>query len=86
MQTSARTQGQPDKMRAGALKKQWTIRPADNRSAQLARSLKVSPLLAQILINRGITDTGEGSAFLRPKLTELINPSKCRESWRLSKE
>ncbi len=76
MQTSARTQGRPDKMRVGALKKQWVISPADSRCAKLARSLKVSPLLAQILINRGITDTDEGSAFLRPKLTELINPEQ----------
>jgi len=55
-------------------KKQWTIQPADSRSAQLARTLKVSPLLAQVLINRGITDAHTGSVFLRPRLTELISP------------
>jgi len=54
--------------------KQWVIRPADGRSAQLAKSLKVSPLLAQVLINRGITDARAGSVFLSPKLTELIRP------------
>jgi single-stranded-DNA-specific exonuclease len=57
-------------------KRRWTIRPADSRSAQLARSLKVSPLLAQILINRGITDPQAGAAFLTPKLTGLIEPEK----------
>jgi single-stranded-DNA-specific exonuclease len=56
--------------------KQWIIKPPDSRCEQLAKSLKVSPLLAQILINRGITDTAEASVFLRPKLTELIDPSK----------
>jgi len=57
-------------------KRQWIIRPADLRSAQLAKSLKVSPLLAQVLINRGVTDPQAGSVFLRPKLTELIAPEQ----------
>ena len=57
-------------------KKQWAIRPPDDRSAQLAQSLKVSPVLAQVLINRGITDAQSASAFLRPKLTQLIDPAQ----------
>ena len=65
-----------NKMRLGAPTKQWVIRPPDERSAQLAKSLKVSPLLAQVLINRGITDVHAGGIFLRPKLTELIDPGK----------
>ena len=48
--------------------------PADPRADQLAKSLKVSPLLGQLLINRGVTDPQSGSAFLRPKLTDLISP------------
>jgi single-stranded-DNA-specific exonuclease len=55
-------------------KKQWVIHPPDERSVQLSKSLKVSPLLAQVLINRQITDTQTGSVFLRPKLTHLIEP------------
>jgi single-stranded-DNA-specific exonuclease len=55
-------------------KRQWVIQPADVRAAQLAKSLKVSPLLAQVLINRGIADPHAGSAFLSPKLTQLIRP------------
>src|SRR4030042_941878 len=57
-------------------KRQWIIEPADGRCERLAKSLKVSPLLAQVLINRGITDTVEASVFLRPKLTELIDPAQ----------
>jgi single-stranded-DNA-specific exonuclease len=55
---------------------QWVIEPADDRCEQLAKSLKVSTLLAQVLINRGITDIEEASFFLRPKLTELIDPAR----------
>ena len=55
-------------------KKQWVIQPADDRAERLAQSLKVSPLLAQVLINRGITDAQAAGIFLRPKLTELIDP------------
>jgi single-stranded-DNA-specific exonuclease len=57
-------------------KRQWVIQQPDDRHQQLAKSLKVSPLLAQVLINRGITESEEASVFLRPKLTELIDPSR----------
>ncbi|MHC4394033.1 MAG: single-stranded-DNA-specific exonuclease RecJ [Planctomycetota bacterium] len=66
----------PNKIRLGIRKKQWAIHPADAHSAQLAKSLKVSAILAQVLINRGINDTQAGSAFLSPRLTELISPEK----------
>jgi single-stranded-DNA-specific exonuclease len=56
--------------------KQWVIHPQDDRSAQLAKSLKISHLLAQVLINRSITDAQAGAVFLRPKLTELISPEQ----------
>ncbi len=54
----------------------WVIPPADERAEQLAQSLKISPLVAQVLINRGVTEVGAGSVFLRPKLTELIRPAR----------
>ena len=56
-------------------KRQWVIEPWDDGCERLAKSLKVSPLLTQVLINRGITDIEEASVFLRPKLTELIDPA-----------
>jgi single-stranded-DNA-specific exonuclease len=57
-------------------KKQWSIRPPDERSDELAKSLKISPILAQVLINRGITDSQNAADFLRPKLTQLIEPEQ----------
>jgi single-stranded-DNA-specific exonuclease len=63
MPTTARTQ-----------KNEWHIRPTDARAEGLAKSLKVSPLVAQVLLNRGIAEAGEGGVFLQPKLTALIRP------------
>jgi single-stranded-DNA-specific exonuclease len=60
--------------RARIADKIWLITPPDPRAEQLAKSLKVSPLLAQLLINRGVGDPQLGSAFLRPKLADLISP------------
>jgi single-stranded-DNA-specific exonuclease len=54
----------------------WDVTPPDPHAEQLAKSLKVSPLVAQLLINRGVTDPQSGSAFLRPKLTDLISPER----------
>lgn len=60
--------------RRNSAEKTWIITPPDARAEQLAKSLKVSPLVAQLLINRGVADTQSASAFLRPKLTDLISP------------
>jgi single-stranded-DNA-specific exonuclease len=62
------------KARPEAPQKQWVIQPPHSDAGELAKALKVSPLLAQVLINRGITDIRTASVFLRPKLTELIKP------------
>ncbi|UCE98611.1 MAG: single-stranded-DNA-specific exonuclease RecJ [Planctomycetota bacterium] len=83
MRTSAWTLNRPkrtaalrqlNKVRPTSPKKLWVIQPPHPHAPNLARALKVSPLLAQVLINRGITDTHAGAIFLRPKLTELISP------------
>jgi len=82
MRTPARTQENSKSVesfrrnhrRANSADKIWIITPPDPRAEQLAKSLKVSPLLAQLLINRGVADAQSGSAFLRPKLTDLISP------------
>ena len=57
-------------------KNEWVISPADDRVGSLSQSLKISPIVAQVLINRGITETADGGVFLQPKLTELIRPDR----------
>ena len=55
-------------------KKKWNIQPAASQAEELARALKVSPITAQVLINRQVTDAEQATSFLSPKLTELIEP------------
>ncbi len=57
-------------------KNSWVIAPADERVEALARTLRIAPLVAQVLLNRGITEAAQGSVFLQPKLTELIRPAQ----------
>ena len=57
-------------------KKLWVVPAVDDRVGSLAQALKISPLVAQVLINRGVTDTQAANVFLQPKLTELIRPDR----------
>jgi len=57
-------------------KKVWNIKTADPDAEQLAEGLKVSSVLAQLLINRNINSVEQARGFLAPKLTELIEPEK----------
>ncbi len=54
----------------------WLIRPANSHAGELARKLRLSPLCAQVLINRGIQTSEEGTSFLRPSLGGLIEPEQ----------
>ena len=59
---------------AGMQKKKWEIAPADHEAEELAGKLKISPIIAQVLINRRIHEADRARSFLSPKLTELIEP------------
>jgi single-stranded-DNA-specific exonuclease len=54
----------------------WLIRPANGYVKEMAQKLRLSPLCAQVLINRGIQTTEQGTSFLRPKLNGLIEPER----------
>jgi single-stranded-DNA-specific exonuclease len=53
----------------------WNVLPADPRTAELAAGLKVSPLVASVLLNRGICGVDEATRFLQPGLKDLHDPS-----------
>ena len=46
---------------------------------QLAEELNISPVLGQLLVNRGITDAGEARRFFHPQLSELLDPFLFRD-------
>lgn len=56
--------------------KRWTYAPPADAALlqQLSASLNISPLLAQLLINRGITDFESAKKFFRPSYTDLHDP------------
>ncbi len=56
--------------------KQWFIKPSHKKAPELAKKLKISTVLAQLLINRRIQTEEEAKSFLTPRLTELIEPEK----------
>ena len=61
---------------AGMQKKVWQVQPTNGEAEILAQSLKVSPLIAQVLINRQLHKADNARSFLSPKLTDLIEPEQ----------
>jgi single-stranded-DNA-specific exonuclease len=57
------------------MKFRWSIAPAQPLLAgTLASQLKLSPLLAQCLLNRGFSEPAAIGAFLEPRLKQLADP------------
>ena len=57
------------------MKYRWSIAPAQPLLAdQLAARLRVSPLLAQCLVNRGLSEPDALAAYLEPRLKALADP------------
>nr|WP_297788449.1 single-stranded-DNA-specific exonuclease RecJ [uncultured Allomuricauda sp.] len=54
----------------------WTIKPRPEQESidQLSKALGVDDLIAQLLIQRGITNYDEAKAFFRPELKYLHDP------------
>lgn len=53
----------------------WTIRPRDrDAEEQLARELNVHPILAAILLARGLGEASAAESFLSPSLDDLHDP------------
>jgi single-stranded-DNA-specific exonuclease len=57
------------------MKFRWSLAPPQPLLAgQLAAGLKISPLLAQCLLNRGLSEPGTITDFLEPRLKRLADP------------
>jgi single-stranded-DNA-specific exonuclease len=57
------------------MKFRWSLAPPQPELAsQLAASLSILPLLAQCLLNRGLSEPASIAAFLQPRLKQLADP------------
>jgi len=55
--------------------KEWRFTPHDESLVRrISAELQVSPLLAQVLISRGLTHQEQAATFLDARLTDLIDP------------
>jgi len=53
----------------------WKLHPANQSLARsMAKAIGISPMIAQVLINRGITSTEDAQNFLDPDLEALPSP------------
>jgi single-stranded-DNA-specific exonuclease len=57
------------------MKFRWSLAPPQPElAAQLVASLKIPPLLAQCLLNRGLSEPASIASFLQPRLKQLADP------------
>lgn len=62
-------------MRCDAMKKRWRVIPADEGCVSLlSEQLHISPILAQLLVHRGITSAECGRHFLYDSLEDSCDP------------
>jgi single-stranded-DNA-specific exonuclease len=55
-------------------KKTWKLKPASPLTLKLAGEAGLSPLQAQLLINRGVSETDAALTFMQPRLNNLADP------------
>ncbi len=58
------------------LKRRWDIEEGREGAEELARGLRVSPIIGRMLLNRGITSVEAAQGFLKPSLLGLEEPGK----------
>ncbi len=59
--------------------KRWNIASARPEAGELAGRLRISPVVAQILLNRGISEDQQCRDFLHPTLKLLHNPERMHD-------
>ncbi len=57
----------------------WKLRSPSPDASNLAHETGITPLEAQLLINRGITDTSSATSFLTPRLSNLADPMLLKD-------
>jgi single-stranded-DNA-specific exonuclease len=57
----------------------WRLLPPSPQSSQLALETGISPLKAQLLLNRGVSTSNSATSFLSPRLSCLIDPMLLKD-------
>jgi single-stranded-DNA-specific exonuclease len=52
----------------------WVIAPVDERRTTLVEQLNISPIMGQMLLNRGIANINKARDYLAPALGQLLSP------------
>ncbi len=61
-------------------RKRWYIKEQDEETQRfLSRELNISPVISQVLINRGIKDVDAADRFLHPNLSHLTPPAMMKD-------
>lgn len=61
------------------VRKVWKLKTPSSSASQLAREFGLTPLQAQLLINRGVSDPQHADSFLRPRLAHLADPMLMKD-------
>ncbi len=66
------------------IEKRWVIKPQGDRTTvmRLAAELGIPEVLANLLVQRGITTSGEASGFFNPKLSDLHDPFLMQDMYK----
>jgi single-stranded-DNA-specific exonuclease len=57
----------------------WRLKPPSPNVSEFASETGITSLKAQLLLNRGISDKDSASAFLSPKLSDLLDPMLLKD-------
>ncbi len=57
----------------------WKVKPRSAHARTLAGEAGITPLQAQLLINRGISDPGQAVNFLHPRLSSMTDPMLLKD-------
>ncbi len=70
----------PQKQHRSSMSQKWILQPSQQAPAhELSQALHISPLLAQLLVNRHITTVSEAGSFLFATLADLHPPSLLKD-------
>lgn len=63
-------------MKRNGVERCWVLAAPHPRREELAATARIAPLLAQVLLNRGVETAADAHAFLKPAFRDLLPPAE----------